>query len=104
MVTIGSHASGETGLNTWINGLSAALIIGERPHRMPIGTATRVARTKPVNTVTRLVMIWSTYVGLPVYLRILTLAPGSSANCSALRFSCRSKNASAFAFSARWSA
>ena len=44
MVTIGSHASGDTGLKTWISGLSAVFTVLERPQRMPSGTAIRVAR------------------------------------------------------------
>ena len=60
MVTIGSQASGETGLNICIKGFMAALNKGDRSHRMPIGTANAVAIKKPMNTVFRLVMIWST--------------------------------------------
>src|SRR6476660_5969274 len=59
IVTIGSHASGETGLNTWISGLNMALNVLLAPHRIPSGTATSVASTKPANTVLRLVRIWS---------------------------------------------
>ncbi len=47
MVTIGSQASGETGLNNWISGLIAALIVVLSPHRMPIGTAISVASSEP---------------------------------------------------------
>ncbi len=57
MVTMGSQASGETGLKIWISGLSAVLITRLIPHRIPAGTATRVASRKPVNTVNRLVRI-----------------------------------------------
>ena len=32
MVTIGSHASGDTGLKIWIMGLSAALKVPDNPH------------------------------------------------------------------------
>ncbi len=39
MVTIGSQASGDTGLNICTSGLIAALIVGERPHSTPSGTA-----------------------------------------------------------------
>ena len=31
MVTIGSQASGDTGLKIWISGLSAAFTVGDRP-------------------------------------------------------------------------
>ena len=57
IVTIGSHASGDTGLKIWISGLNAALIVLLRPQRMPSGTARSVASRKPVNTVFRLVRI-----------------------------------------------
>src|SRR5689334_13347752 len=40
IVTIGSHASGDTGLNTWISGLNIALKVLLAPHRIPSGTAT----------------------------------------------------------------
>src|SRR6186713_2627353 len=60
MVTIGSHASGETGLNTWISGLNIALKVLLAPQRMPSGTAISVASRNPANTVLRLVKIWST--------------------------------------------
>ncbi len=58
-VTIGSHASGDTGRNTWISGFSAACTVRLRPQRMPTGTAISVAIRNPVNTVLRLVRIWS---------------------------------------------
>src|SRR5688572_24229773 len=57
IVTSGNHASGDTGLKIWISRLSAELMVGLRPHRMPNGTAIRVASRKPVNTVFRLVPI-----------------------------------------------
>jgi hypothetical protein len=38
IVTIGSHASGETGLNNWISGLNIALKVLLAPQRMPMGT------------------------------------------------------------------
>ena len=39
MVTIGSQASGETGLKIWISGLIAPLTVCDRPEAMPSGTA-----------------------------------------------------------------
>ena len=57
IVTIGSQASGDTGLKIWISGFSAALIVVLRPQRMPTGTAMSVASRKPMNTVCRLVRI-----------------------------------------------
>ena len=42
MVTIGSQASGDTGLKIWISGLRAPLTVRDSPDAMPIGTATRV--------------------------------------------------------------
>ena len=65
MVTIGSQASGETGLKIWMMGLSAALNVEDRPHRMPSGMATRLASTKPAKTVLSEVKIWSMKVGRP---------------------------------------
>ena len=65
-MTIGSQASGDTGLKICTSGLIAALNVAIRPQSMPSGTATRVAIRKPVNTVFRLVKIWSMKVGLPV--------------------------------------
>ncbi len=59
MVTIGSHASGDTGLKIWISGLSPPFTVRDRPHMMPSGTAIKVATTKPNATVFRLVRIWS---------------------------------------------
>ena len=56
---MGSQASGETGLNIWISGLSALFTVDERPHMIPTGTAISVASTKPSATVSRLVKIWS---------------------------------------------
>jgi hypothetical protein len=90
MVTSGSHASGDTGLKICINKLSAELIVGLSPHRMPSGTAISVASKKPVNTVFRLVRIWSMYVGLPVYFTRRISASGFLASLTALRFSWRS--------------
>src|SRR6478735_8445883 len=58
-VTMGSHASGEIGLNTCTKGLKAASTIRLMPHRIPMGTASSVAKRKPVKTVFRLVTIWS---------------------------------------------
>src|SRR3954468_392079 len=60
MVTIGNHASGDTGLNSWISGLNIALNVLLTPHRIPSGTAISVASRNPANTVLRLVDIWST--------------------------------------------
>src|SRR4051812_42518884 len=59
IVTMGSQASGDTGLNTWMSGLNIALNVGLMPHRMPSGMATRLASRNPANTVFRLVKIWS---------------------------------------------
>ena len=59
MVTMGSHASGDTGLKSCINGLNIALKVLLTPHRIPIGTARMVASRNPANTVFRLVNIWS---------------------------------------------
>ena len=59
IVTMGSHASGDTGLNSWISGLNIALKVLLAPHRMPMGTASNVASRNPANTVLRLVKIWS---------------------------------------------
>ena len=59
IVTIGSQASGDTGLKSWISGLNIALNVLLTPHRMPMGTASNVASRKPANTVLRLVKIWS---------------------------------------------
>ena len=59
MVTIGSQASGETGLNIWISGFIAEFTVGLRPQKIPIGTATIVATRKPKNTVLSDVPIWS---------------------------------------------
>ncbi len=57
MVTIGSQASGDTGLNSWTRGFTAALTVFERPASTPTGTAINVASTNPANTVRRLVKI-----------------------------------------------
>jgi hypothetical protein len=46
--------------------LIAALTVFERPATTPSGTAISTPSTKPVNTVFKLVRIWSKYVGLPV--------------------------------------
>ena len=51
MVTIGSQASGETGLKSCTSGLKAAFAVAESPQRMPSGTATSVASRKPKKTV-----------------------------------------------------
>ena len=51
IVTMGSHASGETGLKIWISGFIAALAVGDSPAAMPSGTATMVASRKPKKTV-----------------------------------------------------
>ena len=59
MVTSGSQASGDTGLNICTSGLIAVFTVADRPHSTPSGTARRVANMNPVNTVTRLVTIWS---------------------------------------------
>src|SRR5690242_5866107 len=65
IVTIGSQASGETGLNSCTNGLIAPLIVRLRPDAMPSGSATMAARTKPRPTVLSEVRIWSMKVGRP---------------------------------------
>ena len=65
MVTSGNQASGDTGLNTWISGLTAAWKCRFRPTTMPRGTAIAVATMNPARTVTRLVRIWSGKVGAP---------------------------------------
>src|SRR5690554_1308757 len=57
-VTSGSQASGDTGLNTWISGLTALYRAPLRPMAMPRGIATTAATTKPLITVLRLVAIW----------------------------------------------
>jgi len=54
---MGSQASGETGLNTWITGFTASYRYRFSPTTMPRGIATSEARTKPENTVPRLVRI-----------------------------------------------
>ena len=59
MVTIGSQASGETGLKIWMSGLIAAFTVDDRPATMPSGTATAVAIRKPNITVWIEVQIWS---------------------------------------------
>ena len=59
MVTIGSQASGETGLKIWMSGFRPAFTAGDRPQRMPSGTATSVASRKPNITVLIEVEIWS---------------------------------------------
>ena len=59
MVTIGSHANGDTGLKIWISGFRAALAVGDRPAAMPSGIATTEATRKPKNTVLIEVQIWS---------------------------------------------
>ena len=51
MVTIGSHARGETGLKIWISGFSAALAVLDRPAAMPSGMAMMAAIRKPKKTV-----------------------------------------------------
>ena len=51
MVTIGSHANGETGLNICINGLIALCTDLDSPLAMPKGIAIMVARIKPKATV-----------------------------------------------------
>src|SRR6188768_258951 len=58
-VTMGSQARGEIGLNTCTKGLKAASTMRLMPQRMPMGTARSVANRNPVNTVFRLVTIWS---------------------------------------------
>src|SRR5690606_36644265 len=89
MVTMGSHAKGDTGLNTCIKGFSACITFLLRPQRMPIGKAILVAMRKPINTVIRLVYIWSTYVGLPVYFTVRILAFGFLARAALCRHSWR---------------
>jgi len=51
MVTMGSHASGLTGLKIWMIGFNAAFAVGDRPAAIPKGTATAVATRKPKKTV-----------------------------------------------------
>ncbi len=51
MVTMGSQASGDTGLKIWTSGLIAAFAVLERPAKIPNGIATIEARRKPKNTV-----------------------------------------------------
>ena len=51
MDTIGSQASGLTGLKIWISGFIAALAVFDRPARMPSGTAITVPMMKPKKTV-----------------------------------------------------
>src|SRR5262249_27499795 len=48
IVTIGNHASGDTGLKICTSGLIAALIVRDSPASTPSGTATSAASTKPV--------------------------------------------------------
>ena len=89
MVTIGNQASGDTGLKICTSGLIAPYSLGLRPQATPTGMAIRLASTKPVNTVSRLVPIWSKKVGLPVYSRHLISASGLRSSLAALRSSCR---------------
>ena len=57
---MGSQASGDTGLKTWISGIDRPRRSGSTdPHRIPIGTAISEAMRKPAKTVWRLVQIWS---------------------------------------------
>ena len=65
MVTMGSQASGDTGLKICTKGLMAALAVGDRPEAMPKGTAIRVPKRKPMKTVLIEVRIWPGKVGLP---------------------------------------
>jgi len=51
MVTIGNHASGDTGLKICISGLSAPLNDFDKPQAIPIGIAITVAIKKPTATV-----------------------------------------------------
>jgi hypothetical protein len=51
IITIGSQASGETGLKIWMNGLIAVLNTLLKPQRIPTGTATIDAIKEPVKTV-----------------------------------------------------
>ena len=48
MVTMGSQASGETGLNICTKGFSAALAVGDRPDRMPLAVQQAVQQDFPV--------------------------------------------------------
>src|SRR5690606_2971399 len=57
--TMGNHASGLTGLKSWMRGLTAVLNPGEMPQSTPRGTARRVATRKPMATVRREMEIWS---------------------------------------------
>ncbi len=59
MVTMGSHASGETGLKICISGFSAAFAVTDKPAAMPNGIATIDAMRKPKSTVLIEVQIWS---------------------------------------------
>ena len=72
MVTSGSHASGETGLNICTIGFNAEFNLALKPIHMPSGMAINAATKKPLVTVIKLVNIWSTKVSLPVYALILT--------------------------------
>ena len=85
MVTRGNQASGETGLNIWIRGLTAFVHTAAEPAQDAQGNRHQVRNRKPAATVTRLVGTWSTKVGLPVYLRHFTAASGLAASLFALR-------------------
>jgi hypothetical protein len=58
MVTMGSHASGETGLKICTSGLMAAFAVADSPARMPSGMATTAATRKPKNIVWIEVQLW----------------------------------------------
>ncbi len=88
IVTSGSQARGETGLNIWIRGFKALITVLLNPQITPIGSATSEAMTNPINTVFRLVIIWSMYVGLPVYLIVVTFAFGFCVSFFAFLTSC----------------
>src|SRR6187402_3335166 len=64
IMTMGSHASGDTGLKIWIRGSSAVFTTSLVPHNTPIGMAISEATKNPANTVFNDVRIWSMYEGL----------------------------------------
>ena len=74
MVTIGSQASGDTGLKIWISGLIAPFTVVDRPQAMPSGTAISVAIRKPRPTVFSDVRIWSTIGRLAGVVALLDLS------------------------------
>ena len=61
------QTTGETGLKIWMNQLNALFKVGLNPMKIPSGTAMNSARKNPAKTVFKLLKIWSTKDGLPVY-------------------------------------